>query len=81
MSYFKDDKGEKSMTRLLVFLAFLTACVLSIGLFVALIYFESITTPKNPREFEYLPVVEVIMGLLAYAGLKKVFQKKIESKD
>lgn len=78
MGYLKDNKGNKSMTRLLVFLACLTALLISIGLFIAVVYFESITTAENPKELEYLPIVEVITALLAYAGFKKVFQKREE---
>lgn len=80
MGYFHDDKGNKSMTRLLVFLACLTALVMSIGMMVSIMFFEAMSTPENPKELNHLPIVEVIMGLLAYAGLKKVFQKREEKK-
>jgi hypothetical protein len=80
MGYFQDDKGNKSMTRLLVFLACLTALSMSIGMIVLMFYFEAMSTPENPKELNHLPIVEIIMALLAYAGLKKVFQKHAEKK-
>ena len=81
MSYFKDDKGQKSMTRLLVFLAALTAFVLSIGVLIAKVYLLSIKTPENHLEFDATSIVTIITSLLAYAGLKKIFQKREEMKE
>jgi len=68
MSYFKDDKGKKSLTRILVFIACLTACALAIVQEILHALYE---TERS---------VAMVMALLAYAGLKKVFQKREERK-
>ena len=79
MGYFKDDKGNKSMTRLLVFIAAITGCTLSVGVFV-LISYLCINHPDNLEKVPFLILVEIIVGLFTYAGLKKVFQKRAENK-
>ena len=77
MGYFKDDKGNKSMTRLLVFIAAIVAYVISLATVTALIYFNSL---EDPNELPTTSIVPIITSLLAYAGLKKVFQKREETK-
>lgn len=81
MGYFNDDKGNKSMTRLLVFLAALTAFIMSLGVLVAKFYLLLVKTPENHITFDTSGLVTIIGSLLAYAGLKKVFQKREEIKN
>ncbi len=69
MNYFTDGKGKPSLTRVLVFIACLTACVLGIVQEILHALYE---TERS---------VGVISAFLAYAGLKKVFQKREEVKS
>jgi len=77
MGYFKDNKGNKSMMRLKVFMALVTALVLAVSQEIMVFYFEYISTIEHPREFPR--EFTVILGLLAYAGATKVIQKKYEN--
>ena len=80
MGYFRDDKDNKSMTRLLVFIAAVLAYVICLSMVGALIWFAHTSTPEHTKELETTPIVTVITTLLAYAGLKKVFQKREENR-
>ena len=80
MGYFKDDKGNKSMTRLLVLMAAVVAYVISLIGVIASIWFIQSSTPEHTKELPTAFIVEIVGILLAYAGLKKVFQKREESK-
>lgn len=79
--FFLDDKGNKSMTRLLVFIACVTACSMSFGVLIAKFYLLASKTPENYVHFDMTGLITIISSLLAYAGLKKVFQKKEEVKN
>lgn len=80
MGFFRDDNGQKSMTRLLVFIAAITACVISLGTLILIVYLCA-NHPDTIDKVPFLIIVEIVMGLLTYAGLKKVFQKREEQKN
>ena len=68
------------MTRLLVFMAAVVAYVISLIGVIASIWFIQSSTPEHTKELPTAFIVEIVGILLAYAGLKKVFQKREESK-
>lgn len=78
--FFLDDNGNKSMTRLLVFIAAVTACFMSLGVLCAKFYLLATNTPESYIHFDMTGLITIISSLLAYAGLKKVYQKKEEIK-
>ena len=94
MGYFKDNKQNKSMTRLLVFMAAIVAYVICLSAVSAIIFFAWTSAPEitetlpdgtirvtaaHHKEFAVGQITAIIMALLGYAGLKKVFQAKIEN--
>ena len=79
VGFFNDSKGQKSMTRLLVFLACVTACLIALLQECFYLYLASNATADNPVQFDR---DEIIIGLLlGYAGAKKVMQKRIEKQS
>lgn len=81
MGFFRDDKGVKSMARLKVFVALVSAIVLAFLIVIFEAYFCAISTLENPKNFEEAPGVSIILGLLSYAGAVKVLQKREERKS
>jgi hypothetical protein len=81
MGYFKDDNGAKSLARLKVFIALISAVVLSFLLVILEAYFCKISTVAEPKDFQESPGVSIILGLLSYAGAVKVLQKREERKN
>lgn len=81
MGFFKDDKGNKSMARLKVFIALTAAISLSFLIVIFEAYFCAISTVDNPKDFQEAPGVSIILGLLSYAGAVKVLQKREERKS
>ena len=79
--FFRDNKGNKSMTRLLVFMAATTAIVMALIAEIACIHFMLVSTKEDPKEFPLLAVGSIITTLLLYAGVKKLVQKKTEAKE
>ena len=80
MGYFTDNKGNKSMARLKVFIALASAVVLSFLLIGLEAYFCKLSTLEEPKDFQEAPGVSIVLGLLSYAGAVKVFSKREESK-
>ena len=68
------------MTRLLVFVAAITGCVISIGTLILIAYLCT-HHPETLEKVPFLIIVEIIVTLLTYAGMKKIFQKRVESKN